>query len=108
MQLPRATRLVVRIAGRWMCLWRAVDQRARQASAKETRAGIGRCQSPWTPRDRFVDDSPQEGDGFEPSVPHKMQPFLAAAVRSRNSPSATKARLFRAGDRWFESISLLR
>jgi hypothetical protein len=27
-------------------------------------------------------DSPLEGDGFEPSVPHKKQPFLAAPVRS--------------------------
>jgi hypothetical protein len=39
---------------------------------------------------RFAADSPLEGDGFEPSVPHKKQPFLAAPVRSRNSPSATK------------------
>ena len=29
MQLPRATRLVVRIGGERMCLWRAVDQRGR-------------------------------------------------------------------------------
>src|SRR5439155_16743411 len=39
-------------------------------------------------------DSPLEGDGFEPSVPHKKQPFLAAPVRSRNSPSATKTGSF--------------
>ena len=26
----------------------------------------------------FAVDSPLEGDGFEPSVPHKKQPFLAA------------------------------
>src|SRR6266446_1767806 len=37
---------------------------------------------------------PLEGDGFEPSVPHKKQPFLAAPVRSRNSPSATKTGSF--------------
>jgi len=43
---------------------------------------------------RFVADSPLEGDGFEPSVPHKKQPFLAAPVRSRNSPSATKTGSF--------------
>jgi len=36
-------------------------------------------------------DSPAEGDGFEP---HKKQPFLAAPVRSRNSPSATKTGSF--------------
>ena len=45
-------------------------------------------------RDRFAPDSPLEGDGFEPSVPHKKQPFLAAPVRSRNSPSATKTGSF--------------
>src|ERR1700736_609129 len=39
-------------------------------------------------------DSLLEGDGFEPSVPHKKQPFLAAPVRSRNSPSATKTGSF--------------
>ena len=54
----------------------------------------------------FVADSLLEGDGFEPSVPHKKQPFLAAPVRFRNSPSATKTGPF--GDRWFESISLQR
>jgi hypothetical protein len=27
------------------------------------------AKAPWAPRDRFVDDSPQEGSGFEPSVP---------------------------------------
>jgi hypothetical protein len=42
------------------------------------------------PAFRFAPDSLLEGDGFEPSVPHKKQPFLAAPVRSRNSPSATK------------------
>src|ERR1700738_4313015 len=36
-------------------------------------------------RDRWFADSPVEGDGFERSVPHKKQPFLAAPVRSRNS-----------------------
>src|ERR1700720_3154388 len=43
---------------------------------------------------RFAPDSLLEGDGFEPSVPHKKQPFLAAPVRSRNSPSATKTGSF--------------
>ena len=38
-------------------------------------------------------NSPLEGNGFEPSVPHKKQPFLASPVRSRNSPSATKSAL---------------
>src|SRR4029077_2834231 len=51
-------------------------------------------------------DSPLEGDGFEPSVPYKKQPFLAVPVRFRNSPSATKTGPF--GDRWLESISLQR
>ena len=46
------------------------------------------------PRIRFAPDSPVEGDGFEPSVPHKKQPSLAAPVRSRNSPSATKTGSF--------------
>ena len=44
--------------------------------------------------EEFAPDSPLEGDGFEPSVPHKKQPFLAAPVRSRNSPSATKTGSF--------------
>src|ERR1700724_2533396 len=43
---------------------------------------------------KFAYDSLLEGDGFEPSVPHKKQPFLAAPVRSRNSPSATKTGSF--------------
>jgi hypothetical protein len=43
---------------------------------------------------RFARDSPLEGDGFEPSVPHKKQAFLAAPVRSRNSPSTTKTGSF--------------
>jgi len=43
-----------------------------------------------SPKIRFAQDSPLEGDGFEPSVPYKKQPFLAAPVRFRNSPSATK------------------
>src|SRR6478672_12462545 len=30
------------------------------------------------PKTKFAADSPLEGDGFEPSVPHKKQPFLAA------------------------------
>src|SRR5580693_765671 len=47
-----------------------------------------------------------EGDGFEPSVPHKKQPFLAAPVRSPQFAFRNKKRLFRARDRWFESISL--
>ncbi len=38
----------------------------------------------------FAPDSALEGDGFEPSVPHKKQPFLAAPVRSRKWPSAAK------------------
>ena len=29
---------------------------------------------------RFAMDSPLEGDGFEPSVPRKKQPFLAAPL----------------------------
>jgi hypothetical protein len=52
-------------------------------------------------------DSPLEGDGFEPSAPHKKQlfgcPSSAPQFTFRN-----KNRLFRAGDRWFESISLQR
>src|SRR6266478_3629124 len=39
---------------------------------------------------KVLADSPLQGDGFEPSVPYKKQPFLAAPVRFRNSPSATK------------------
>jgi hypothetical protein len=50
----------------------------------------------------FAGDSPLEGDGFEPSVPHKKHPFLAASVRSRNSPSATKIGSF--GGRWIRTI----
>ena len=46
---------------------------------------------------KFAVDSLLEGAGFEPSVPHKKQPFLAAAVRSRNSPSATKTGSFLPG-----------
>src|SRR6202030_4372983 len=53
-------------------------------------------------------DSLLEGDGFEPSVPHKKQPFLAAPVRSPQFAFRNKKRLFRARDRWFESISLQR
>ena len=55
---------------------------------------------------RFVPNSPLEGDGFEPSVPHKKQPFLAAPIRSPQFAFRNKKRLFRARDRWFESISL--
>src|ERR1700730_651884 len=43
---------------------------------------------------QFAKDSMLERDGFEPLVPHKKQPFLAAPVRSRNSPSATKTGCF--------------
>src|SRR5438552_18990201 len=57
-------------------------------SGMPPRAGFG----PLPPE--FAADSPLEGDGFEPSVPHKKQPFLAAPVRSRNSPSATKTGSF--------------
>jgi DNA polymerase V len=48
------------------------------------------CVEPHLEGDREFADSPLEGDGFEPSVPHKKQPFLAAPVRFRNSLSATK------------------
>ena len=41
-------------------------------------------------------DSPLEGDGFEPSVPHTKQPFSLPRW-SRNSPSATKIGSFVAG-----------
>ena len=37
----------------------------------------------------FAPDSPLEGDGFEPSVPHKKQPVLAARVRSRSWATIT-------------------
>src|SRR6516225_10042853 len=57
---------------------------------------------------RFALDSPLEGDGFEPSVPHKKQPFLATPVRSPQFAFHNKNRLFRARNRWFESISLQR
>ena len=43
---------------------------------------------------------------FEPSVPHKKQPFLAAPVRSRNSPSATKIGSFVPGTDGSNPISL--
>ena len=52
-------------------------------------------------------DCPLEGDGFEPSVPHTKQPFSLP----RSVPQFAfrdKNRLFRARDRWFESISLQR
>src|SRR5882724_11651854 len=61
---------------------------------------------PMKTNSREETDSLLEGDGFEPSVPYKKQPFLAAPVRFRNSPSATNTGPF--GDRWFESISLQR
>jgi len=35
-------------------------------------------------------DSPLEVQGFEPSVPHKKQPFWLPPFGPRNSPSATK------------------
>jgi|SRR6516165_9802216 hypothetical protein len=57
---------------------------------------------------RFARDSPLEGDGFEPSVPHKKQPFFATPVRSPQFAFHNKNRLFRARNRWFESISLQR
>jgi hypothetical protein len=56
---------------------------------------------------RFALDSPLEGDGFEPSVPHTKQPFSLP----RSVPQFAfrdKNQLFRARDRWFESISLQR
>src|ERR1700730_3343146 len=56
---------------------------------------------------RFAGDSPQEGDGFEPSVPQTKQPFwLPRSVRQ--FAFRDKNRLFRARNRWFESISLQR
>jgi hypothetical protein len=42
----------------------------------------------------FAMHSLLEGDGFEPSTPHKKQPFLAARARSRNSPPARKTGSF--------------
>ena len=54
---------------------------------------------------RFVDDSPLEGDGFEPSVPRQIffgRPSIPAQFTFRNIN-----RLPRDRDRWFESISLL-
>jgi hypothetical protein len=48
------------------------------------------CREQRAARNKFARDSLLEGNGFEPSVPHKKQPFLASPVRSRNSPSATK------------------
>src|SRR5260370_20963852 len=59
-------------------------------------------------RVKFARDSPLEGVGFESSVPHEKQPFLAAPVRSPQFAFGNKNRLFRARDRWFESISLQR
>src|SRR6516164_11450223 len=50
----------------------------------------------------FALDSPLEGDGFEPSVAHKKQPFLATPVRSPQFAFHNKNRLFRARNRWFE------
>src|ERR1700737_4397749 len=60
------------------------------------------------PKIRFAPDSALEGDGFEPSVPHKKQPFLAAPISVPQFAFRNKNRLFRAGDRCFESISLQR
>ena len=63
--------------------------------------------SATTERDRGFADSLLEGDGFEPSVPHTKQPFWVP----RSVPQFAfrdKNRLFRARDRWFESISLQR
>jgi hypothetical protein len=56
-------------------------------------------------RDRGFADSQVEGDTFDPSVPRKKQPFWLP----RSVPQfafRNKNRLFRAGDRRFESISL--
>src|SRR6266436_6954266 len=66
-----------------------------RSGADEGISTLSRCHAGPTPaKMRFSCDSPLEGDGFEPSVPHKKQPFLAAPVRSRNSPSATKTGSF--------------
>src|ERR1700730_3895643 len=63
-------------------------------SISHSDARLNRC-SIWN-SDRLASlyDSLLEGDGFEPSVPHKKQPFLAAPVRFRHSPSATKTGSF--------------
>ena len=45
----------------------------------------------------FATDSPLEGDGFEPSVPHKKQPFLACPRSVPQFAFRNKNRLFRAG-----------
>jgi hypothetical protein len=54
---------------------------------------------------RFVPDSSLEGDGFEPSVPQKNNPFwlpaLGPAIRLPQQKPALSRR-----DRWFESAFL--
>src|SRR5205823_5192513 len=53
-------------------------------------------------------DSPLEGDGSEPSVPHKKTTLFGCPRSVPQFAFRNKNRLFRAGDRWFESISLQR
>jgi hypothetical protein len=56
-------------------------------------------------RDRFVTDSPLEGDGFEPSVPVAREPVYIAEGELGDRRGSQKNS---AGYRWFESISLQR
>jgi hypothetical protein len=55
----------------------------RQGCGRSCRAEIGLGSRSGAYSHRKFADSPLEGDGFEPSVPHKKQPFLAARARSR-------------------------
>ena len=86
------------------------DFRVKDHGPRQLRVTLlhGPCRRRRPRRGGFAHDSPLEGDGFEPSVPHKKQPFLAAPVRSPQFAFHNKKRLFRARDRWFESISLQR
>src|SRR5438045_3870791 len=86
-------------------LKKALPARAQSRCARSPRPGGGSHYGKAPTRAKFAADSSLEGDGFEPSAPHKKQPFLAApfgpAIRLPQ-----QNRVFRAGDRWFESISL--
>jgi hypothetical protein len=73
------------------------DDRPRRDARGSTPCPRRRRSQAWGLRNRWFADSSLEGDGFEPSVPHKKQPFLAAPVRSRNSPSETKPGSFVSG-----------
>ena len=59
-------------------------------------------------RFRFARDSPQEGDGFEPSVPARMSRFFLRKANCGTRARAAKKGCFFMRYRWFESISLQR